>query len=99
MRRLRHELPHAIYVEVADIELRDEAAERQKLWVRAFIITERESQKGMVVGRGGEVIKAIRQSAQKELDSIFEWKIELDLRVKTGRGWRHNDHILRRIIS
>jgi GTP-binding protein Era len=99
MHRLRHELPHSIYVEVADAELRDEAAGKQKLWVRAFIITERESQKGMVVGAGGEMIKAIRQAAQKELDSIFEWKIELDIRVKTGKGWRHNDRILRRIIS
>jgi GTP-binding protein Era len=97
--RLKQELPHSIYVDVADIELRDEAAGRQKLWVRAFIMTERESQKGMVVGRGGEMIKAIRQATQKELDSIFEWKIELDLRVKTGKDWRHNDHILRRIIS
>jgi GTP-binding protein Era len=99
MHRLRQELPHSIYVDVADTELRDEAAGRQKLWVRAFIITERESQKGMVVGKGGEMIKAIRQAAQKELDSIFEWKTELDLRVKTGKDWRHNDHILRRIIS
>jgi GTP-binding protein Era len=99
MRRLKQELPHSIYVDVADTELRGEAAGGQKLWVRAFIMTERESQKGMVVGRGGEMIKAIRQAAQKELDSIFEWKIELDLRVKTGKDWRRNDHILRRIIS
>jgi GTP-binding protein Era len=99
MRRLRQELPHSIYVEVADTELRDGAAGRQKLWVRAFIITGRESQKGMVVGRGGEMIKAIRQAAQTELDSIFDWKIELDLRVKTSKDWRHNDRVLRRIIS
>jgi GTP-binding protein Era len=99
--RLRQELPHSIYVEVADTEIldQDDPAQRQKLWVRAFIITERESQKGMVVGKGGEMIKSIRLAAQKELNSIFDWKIELDLRVKTGKDWRHNDHILRRIIS
>jgi GTP-binding protein Era len=101
MIRLRQELPHSIYVEVADAELREpeEGAQRQKLWVRAFIITERESQKGMVVGKGGELIKAIRQAAQKELNSIFDWKVELDLRVKTGKDWRHNDSVLRRIIT
>jgi GTP-binding protein Era len=99
MRRLRQELPHSIYVETADTELRDDDAGRQRLWVRAFIITERESQKGMVVGKGGEMIKAIRQAAQKELNSIFEWKVELDLRVKTGGDWRHDDRVLRRIIS
>ncbi|AEF82877.1 GTPase Era [Leadbettera azotonutricia] len=103
MNRLRDELPHSLYVEVADTELKDTVKESgeivQKLWVRAFIITERESQKGMVVGKGGEMIKAIRQAAQKELNSIFDWKVELDLRVKTGKDWRHNDHVLHRIID
>ena len=118
--RLREELPHALYVQVADTELRnagklgltqagtDEGGElpgqgslrtRPVLWVRAFIIVERESQKGMVVGKGGEMIKAIRQASQKELAKIFDWKIELDLRVKTGKDWRHKDHVLRKIIG
>jgi GTP-binding protein Era len=99
--RLRQELPHSIYVEVADAELREagDPSRRQTLWVRAFIITERESQKGMVVGKGGEMIKAIRLAALKDLSSIFDWKIELDLRVKTGKDWRHNDSVLRRIST
>ena len=114
--RLRQELPHALYVEVADMEWRqaatddgpeqssktENAAERQeprRLWVRAFIIVERESQKGMVVGKGGVMIKAIRQAAQKELKRIFDWKIDLDLRVKTGKDWRHSDSTLRRLIE
>ena len=92
--RLRQELPHSLYVDIADMELKDE-----KLWVRAFIIVERESQKGMVVGKGGNLIKEIRLSALKELKRIFEWKIDLDLRVKTGKDWRHNDHTLKRIID
>ena len=92
--RLRQELPHSLYVEIADMELKE-----PKLWVRAFIIVERESQKGMVVGKGGEMIKAIRLGALKELKRIFDWKIDLDLRVKTGKDWRHNDHTLRRIIE
>jgi GTP-binding protein Era len=96
MARLREELPHSIYVEVADTELRDEG---RKLWVRAFIITERESQKGMVVGKGGEMIRAIRLAALKDLDRIFDWKVELDLRVKTARDWRHNDRILKKLID
>jgi GTP-binding protein Era len=103
MLRLRDELPHSIYVEVADAELRedprDPASGKKRLWVRAFIITERESQKGMIVGKGGEMIKAIGQAARKELNSIFEWKIDLDLRVKTGHDWRHNDRLLKKIIG
>ncbi|MDR0584261.1 MAG: GTPase Era [Treponema sp.] len=97
--RLRQELPHSLYVEVADTEFLPEKDGARRLWVRAFIIVERESQKGMVVGKGGEMIKAIRQAAQKDLDRIFDWKTALDLRVKTGKDWRHNDSTLRRIIE
>jgi GTP-binding protein Era len=92
--RLREELPHSLYVDIADMEFKEE-----KLWVRAFIIVERESQKGMVVGKGGEMIKAIRLASLKNLKRIFEWKIDLDLRVKTGKDWRQKDHTLRRIIE
>jgi len=92
--RLRQELPHSLYVDIADMEMKDE-----KLWVRAFIIVERESQKGMVVGKGGEMIKAIRLAALKDLKRIFDWKIDLDLRVKTAKDWRHNDRTLHRIID
>jgi GTP-binding protein Era len=94
--RLREELPHSLYVEVADAEFRDGG---KRLWVRAFIITERESQKGMVVGKGGAVIKAIREAAQRDFKRIFDWKIDLDLRVKSSRDWRHNDASLRRLTG
>ena len=101
MRRLREELPHSIYVEVADLEIREDpgSAGKKRLWVRAFIIAERESQKGMIVGKGGEMIKAIGQAARKDLNSIFEWKVDLDLRVKTGKDWRHNDRILKKVTG
>ncbi|MDR1868474.1 MAG: GTPase Era [Treponema sp.] len=94
--RLRQELPHSLYVDIADMEFKEKET---KLWVRAFIVVERESQKGMVVGKGGEMIKTIRLAALKELKLIFDWKIDLDLRVKTGKDWRHNDHTLRKIID
>jgi GTP-binding protein Era len=117
--RLRQELPHAIYVEVADREFRNagsvgkssgsegsvgkgraaDGPAGKKLWVRAFILCERESQKGMIVGKGGTLIKTIGEAARKELNRIFDWKIELDLRVKAGKDWRHNDTLLRKIIS
>jgi GTP-binding protein Era len=98
--RLRQELPHSLYVEIADSEFKDGGdPAKSKLKVRAFIIVERESQKGIVVGKGGEMIKAIRLAALKELKQIFDWKIELDLRVKTGKDWRHNDLTLRRITG
>lgn len=98
IRHLRQEIPHSIYVDVADAELKPLPEGGQKLWVRAFIVTERESQKGMVVGKGGAMIKQIRLEALKDLKCIFDWKLELDLRVKTAHDWRHNDATLRRLI-
>jgi GTP-binding protein Era len=94
--RLRQELPHALYVEIADAQFTEE---NNKLWVRAFIVVERESQKGMVVGKGGLMIRDIRLAALKELRKVFDWKIEIDLRVKTGKDWRHDSKILRRITE
>jgi GTPase len=83
--RLRDEIPHALRVEIADTRFDANAENSQgSLWVRAFIIVERESQKGIVVGKGGLMVRAIRLAALKELDRIFDWKIELDLRVKAN---------------
>jgi len=89
--RLEDEIPHALRVEIADAQFSQADPEnpraRPALWVRAFLSVERESQKGIVVGKGGSMIKAIRLAALKELAGIFDWKITLDLRVKvSGRG-------------
>ncbi|MCL1927855.1 MAG: GTPase Era [Treponema sp.] len=111
IRFLHQELPHSIYVEVADRELHspeknngadDKILHTQhtlRLWIRAFIICERESQKGMIVGKGGKTIKAIGEISRKELNRIFDWKVDLDLRVKTGKDWRHNDRILQKLLD
>jgi GTP-binding protein Era len=96
--RLREELPHSIYVEIADMELRGAGCAGNKtLWARAFIMTERESQKGMVVGKGGAMIRCIRLAALRDLKKIFDWNIELDLRVKTAHDWRGDDAALRKL--
>ncbi len=93
--RVKEELPHAIYVEISDME---EAEDGKALWIRAFLIVERESQKGIVVGKGGTGIKAIRVEAQKELNGIFPYRVHLDLRVKASAKWRRNDQILKKLI-
>ena len=94
--RVREELPHALYVDVADIET-DERQE--KLWIRAFLVTERESQKGILVGKKGSMIKAVRTDAQKEIASLFPYRIHLDLRVKVQPNWRKNAGLLDRLIQ
>lgn len=93
---LSDELPHVIYVEVADIEYDEEAG---SVWVRAFIVTEREGQKGIIVGKGGENIKRIRKESFKEIRRIFpSSRMNLDLRVKAQNKWRNNQATLDRIF-
>jgi len=95
MNRVSQEIPHAIYVEVADIEIDEE---KNTMWIRSFINVERETQKGILVGRGGSGIKAVRKNSQKDLRAIFGYAVQLDLRVKVQKKWRKNDAILSKLI-
>ena len=92
----RQEVPHHMYVEVADLEQRPE---QELIWARVFIFVERESQKGIVVGKGGEKIRAIRLAAEKDLDGLFPWRVQLDVRVKVQPKWRGNDNLLKKLIT
>ena len=93
--RLKDEIPHAVYVQVADIEHRNEG---KKLWIRAFLCVERESQKGIVIGKGASKIKEIRTAAAKKLSEIYIQKIDLDLQVKVDKNWRQHDNTLNKLI-
>ena len=94
--RLHDELPHAIYVEIADMEWRKNGKE---LWVRAFLCVERESQKGMVIGKGASMIKTIRVESIKALRKIFPYRVDLNLQVKVSKNWRQRDELLNRLLK
>lgn len=91
----REEIPHSLYVRIEDLEMRDDGA---FMWARGFICVERESQKGILVGRAGERIKTITRQAEEELSEIFPYPVKLDLRVKVDREWRKRDPLLRKMI-
>lgn len=94
---LSQELPHVIYVEISDIEYNEETKE---VWIRAFIVTEREGQKGIIVGKGGENIRTIRKQSFTEIKRIFPGKtLNLDLRVKAQAKWRNNQIILDKLFK
>ena len=95
MRDLREEVPHALYVHIEDLEMRHENTE---LWARGFLFVERDSQKGILVGRGGERIKATVRDAEAELGELFPYAVKLDLRVKVRPKWRHDAALLSRLI-
>ncbi len=92
----REEIPHAIYVEIADLEMKKDGKE---LWARAFLVVERESQKSMVIGKGATMIKKIRLEAVRDLNKIFDYRVNLDLQVKVNRNWRQKDPLLGRLTG
>lgn len=92
----RQEVPHALFVEIADMEVRNDG---KLLWIRAFLMVERETQKGIVVGKAGDKIRDIRVAAHKELTKLFPYAVHLDLRVKVSSNWRANDTLVRRLTG
>lgn len=88
----RQEIPHAIAVEVE--EAREGKAPGTR-YVRAIIYVERESQKAIVVGKGGERLKRIGQMARRDLQAVFDVPYFVDLWVKVKEDWRERPDVLR----
>ena len=92
MTNTHQEVPHAIAVRVESFE------EGEKLIrIRANIAVEREGQKGILIGRGGEKLKAIGTEARRELEEILGVKIFLELRVKVERDWRQDQRAVQQL--
>lgn len=93
LRRTFQEVPHAVEVMVDDVEVVRGPLTR----VRAMVWVETESQKGILIGSGGKMIKAIGVAARKELERELETQVHLDLSVRVRRGWRGDDRLLDRL--
>jgi len=93
LRRTRQEVPHAVEVEVEEIEERRE----DLIAVRAVIWVEADSQKGILIGAGGAMIKAIGTAARKELERELGTRVHLELAVRVRRAWRSDDRLLDRL--
>jgi GTP-binding protein Era len=88
----REEVPHSIAVVVEDVE-REEDLTR----VHANLIVERDSQKGIVIGRGGETLKTIGSKARGEMEALLGTRLFLDLRVKVLKEWQRDPKALQRL--
>jgi len=93
LHRLREEVPHGVGVRI------DEFAERENgmLYIAATIFVERESQKGIVIGEGGKMLKQIGSAARKEIEEMGGKPVFLELRVKVLKDWRNDENMLRRL--
>jgi GTPase len=91
----RAEIPFASAVVVDAFE--EPAAEGGMVRLHCTIVVERESQKGIVVGKGGDMVKRIGTGARLELERFFGARVFLDLRVRVKADWRDNDLVLETI--
>ena len=91
--RLREELPHSLAVVIEDMEEQENGVLR--LDVR--LIVERDSQKGIVIGKGGSVIKAAGTEARAEIESLLGTRVFLDLRARVERDWQERPSIIERL--
>ncbi len=91
--KLRDEVPHGIAVRV------DQFAERPNgmVYIEATLLVERDSQKGIVIGEGGKMLKQIGTKARTEIETMGGRPVYLDLRVKVEKDWRNNENVLRRL--
>lgn len=89
--KLRDEVPHSLAVRL------DEFKERENgmAYISATLLVERESQKGIVIGEGGKMMKAIGSAARREIEDMGGRKVFLELRVKVEKDWRDNPNALR----
>ncbi len=93
LNNLRDEVPHGVGVRI------DEFKERENgmLYIAATIFVERDSQKGIVIGEGGKMMKAIGSAARKEIEEMGGRPAFLELRVKVLKDWRNNEDALKRL--
>ena len=92
LNHLRDEVPHGVAVRI------DEFKERENgmAYIAATIFVERDSQKGIVIGEGGRMLKSIGSAARTEIESMGGRRVFLELRVKVLKDWRNDDEWLKR---
>ena len=90
--KLKDEVPHGVAVLCDDINLND-----KNLNIYAKIIVERESQKGIVIGKGGKMIKWLGTASRKEIENLIKRHINLQLNVQVVENWRNSSSFLVKI--
>ena len=90
LRLTTDEVPHSIAVTVSELEERDNGL----LYIGANIYVERDSQKGIIIGKQGAMLKKIGAAARWEIEKIFGCRVYLDIRVRAKKDWRNNTGLL-----
>ena len=93
LENLREEVPHATAVRIDEYSERGEKG----AYIAATIFVEKDSQKGIIIGKGGEMLKTIGSQARKAIEDMSGRKVYLELRVKVKKNWRTNPDFLRQM--
>lgn len=88
----REEIPHSVAVEIEQMQLREE---KNMLYIAAAIYTERDSQKAIIIGKQGALLKKVGQLARHDIERLLGSKVFLELWVKVKADWRNREHMLR----
>ena len=96
LKLLDEEVPHGIFVEVEKMKLRNTSKGEEIYDIEATIYVLRNSHKGIVIGKNGEMLKKIGTYARKDLERMLQTKINLKLWVKVKENWQENSNILKR---
>ncbi|HEY9266351.1 MAG TPA: GTPase Era [Mycobacterium sp.] len=95
---VRDELPHSLAVVIEEMELRPDRPEDQPLMdVHAILYVERDSQKGIVIGKGGARLREVGTAARTQIEKLLGTKVYLDLRVKIAKNWQRDPKQLGRL--
>ncbi|MBA2567186.1 MAG: GTPase Era [Thermoleophilaceae bacterium] len=93
LRRARDELPHAVEVDVEELEERPDGL----LVIHARAWAETESQKGILIGAGGRMVREVGTDARREIETLLDRRVHLELSVRTRPGWRRDESLLDRL--
>ena len=88
---LDREVPHGVAVGIERMEERDDGL----VSIHATIYCEKNSHKGIIIGKNGEMLKQVGQLARKDIERMLGTKVYLDLWVKVKEGWRNNQYQMR----
>jgi GTP-binding protein Era len=91
MRFTGDELPYATTVEIEQFKLAENGVYR----ISGLILVERETQKRMIIGKGGKHLKTIGEHARKDMENLFDNKVFLEMWVKVKQGWADDERALR----
>ena len=90
LRLLEEEIPHGIAVSIESMKYKKDIVD-----IEATIICERDSHKGIIIGKGGQMLKKIGSQARKDIEKLVEMHVNLQLWVKVKKDWRDSDYLMK----